>query len=243
MLTPTILYEDEHMLAINKPSGLVVHPDGKSISYTLCNWLVEKYPKIKNVGEPLKMEDGTLVDRPGIVHRLDKETSGVMVIAKTQEGFTHLKHQFKSRKVAKMYHAFTYGNIKEERKTINWPIGRSRGNIRRWTVEKFARGKVREAITYIKVLKRLSLDGMSATFVEARPLTGRTHQIRVHLNAIYHPIVCDKLYSPKNPCLAGFNRVALHARELILKNTKGKELILVAPYPEDFQKVVDGVKG
>lgn len=238
MPEPTILYEDEHILAINKPSGLVVHPDGKSIEPTLCNWLVDKYPDIVDVGEPLKISDGTLVERPGIVHRLDRETSGVMVIAKTQQGFTHLKHQFKNREIVKVYEAFVYGNIKEERKTIDWPIGRSKGNIRRWTVEKFARGKIREAKTQIKVLDRIKVNDEIVSFVEARPLTGRTHQIRVHLNAIYHPIVCDKLYAPKKECLLGFSRVALHAKELIFKNPSGKELTLIAPYPEDFQNVL-----
>lgn len=241
-LTPTILYEDDNILAINKPAGLVVHPDGKSDVYTLCDWLIKKYPQIKNVGEHLKLSDENLIPRPGIVHRLDKDTSGVMLVAKTQEGFMHLKHQFKNRSISKAYHAFVYGNIKVERKTIDWPMGRSKGNIRRWTVEKFARGKIREAVTQVRVLKRFKFDGQMLSFIEARPLTGRTHQIRVHLNAIYHPIVSDSLYAPKNNKTLGFERHALHAFRIVFKNTKGKEITVTAPYPDDFQKALESAE-
>lgn len=240
MPKPTILYEDENMIVINKPSGLIVHPDGKNPGYTLCDWLLEKYPDIKDVGEPLELHDGTLIPRPGIVHRLDRETTGVMVVAKTQEGFYHLKNQFKNRKIIKIYHAFVYGNLKEERKTIDWPIGRSKGSVRKWTTEQFARGKIREALTQVKVLDRIKAeDGSTVTFIEARPLTGRTHQIRVHMTSAYHPLICDRLYASKKPCLLGFSRMALHAKELILKDVNNKELKITAPYPADFREVLE----
>ncbi|MCB9806040.1 RluA family pseudouridine synthase [Candidatus Nomurabacteria bacterium] len=245
-----ILYEDEDIIAINKPAGVVVHPDGKSLNNTLTDKLLEKYPKIKDVGEPLKLQDGRLIKRPGIVHRLDKDTSGVMLVAKTQVGFTHLKAQFKKREILKVYNAFVYGNLKIDKKTIDWPIGRSKGDIRRWTVKKFARGKIREAVTEIKVLNRAVVfenptneksHHEHVSFVEARPMTGRTHQIRVHMKAIYHPLICDELYAPGRAKLLGFERLALHAREIVFQNRQGESVDITAPYPEDFQDAVDRV--
>lgn len=245
-----ILYEDEDIVAINKPAGIVVHKDGKNSYETLTDILLKKYPNIKNVGESMRLTNGTIVERPGIVHRLDKETSGVMLIAKTQTGFTHLKSQFKKREISKIYHAFVYGNLKVDKQVIDWPIGRSKGDIRRWTIKRFARGKIREAVTEIKVLKRVTwhaphqtVQGTSTkeffSLIEARPLTGRTHQIRVHLKAIYHPIICDNLYAPGRSEMLGFERLALHSREIIFNNKKGKKVEVIAPYPDDFQKAID----
>jgi len=99
-----ILYEDKDALVINKPAGLVVHPDGKTKEITLVDWILKKYPKLKNIGEPIILEDGTKILRPGIVHRIDRDTSGCLIIAKNQKAFEFLKGQFKARKVYKVYH-------------------------------------------------------------------------------------------------------------------------------------------
>jgi 23S rRNA pseudouridine1911/1915/1917 synthase len=230
-LSQNILYEDDDILAINKPAGLVVHPDGRTEEPSVSEWFVSKYPKAKDVGEPLGE-----IERPGIVHRIDRETSGVLLLAKTKEGHACLKEQFQNRKVEKIYHAFVYGNVKDDRGTINLPIARSASNFKKWSAERGARGEKREAITFFQVLKRYTSQGV--TLVEVKPKTGRTHQIRVHLKAIHHPVVCDKLYASKQECLLGFSRLALHAKEIKFENLKGEEVRLEAPYPEDFQEAL-----
>jgi len=232
-----ILFEDEHFLAINKPSGLVVHGDGKSSFYTLADWMLEKYPESKDVGEPIELQDGQTILRPGIVHRLDKDTSGVMLLAKTQEAFMFLKAQFQNREVEKTYHTFVYGNLKEDVLAIDAPIGRSANNIRKWTSGKDMRNNksARDAETYITVLTRgkdLKTEE-PVTLVEAKPKTGRTHQIRVHLNYVGRPIVADSLYTKRNTIL-GFTRLALHAKEISFIKMNNEREIITAEYPEDF---------
>ncbi len=256
MEIPT-LYEDTDCLFINKPAGLSVHADGKSTEYTLANWILEKYPMLMTVGEPLKIQIGgedILVPKPGIVHRLDKDTSGVMLIAKNQETYEFFKKQFQEHKIIKTYHCFVYGWIKEDSQIISDAIGRDNGNIRRWVTGKMARGTMRDAVTEITVLKRFAENGHQTTkrvassdspvggstekgtysFVEAKPKTGRTHQIRVHLRSINHPIVSDSLYAQKREKALGFERQALHARELTLTLPEGKMKTIIAPYPSDF---------
>ena len=174
------------------------------------------------------------IERPGIVHRIDRETSGVLLLAKTKKGHACLKEQFQKREIEKIYHLFVSGNLKDDRGTINLPIGRSVSNFKKRSAERGARGEKREAVTYFQMLKRAE-DG-SVTFVEAKPKTGRTHQIRVHFKALHHPLVCDKLYAPNKPCLLDFNRLALHARAITFKTVGGKKVTIEAPYPEDFQK-------
>jgi 23S rRNA pseudouridine1911/1915/1917 synthase len=236
-LIPTILYEDEDILAINKPAGLVVHPDGRTKEYGVSHWMMENYPEAREVGEPIELKDGEVIERPGIVHRIDRETSGVLLLAKTKTGFDILKSQFQNREIHKTYITFVYGNIKDDHGSINLPIGRSAGDFRRWSASRGARGEMREAITYFKVLKRW--DGV--TLVEVKPKTGRTHQIRVHFTALQRPIVGDKLYAGTKPMLLGFGRLALHAREIEFKDTKGEIHTITAPYPEDFLRAFDEV--
>lgn len=221
-----ILYEDAEVLVVNKPAGLLVHGDGRSTEPTLVDWLVEKYPAIVGVGES---------GREGIVHRLDRETSGVMVIAKTPPAFDFLKKQFQSRRVEKIYHAFVYGAVKNDEGVIDRPIARSKRHPVLWSATRGRRGKEREAVTEYKVLKRAG----GYSLVELRPRTGRTHQLRVHLKAINYPVVCDKLYAPNRPCMLGFGRLALHARSIsFLHPTSGATMKIEAPYPADFQKAV-----
>lgn len=226
-----ILFDNEELLVINKPAGLVVHPDGKTKEPTLVDWILENYPNIAEVGEPWITPQGKQIPRPGIVHRLDKETSGVLIIAKTQETFLHLKQQFQEHLVTKIYNAFVYGVMKNDSGVIDRPIGKNRTDFRLWSAQRGARGTLREALTNYTVLKRLP----EHTFVELSPKTGRTHQLRVHLKAINHPIVCDQLYAPNRACALGFSRLALHAKSISFTARFGEILHVEAPFPEDFK--------
>ncbi len=233
-MPPEILFENDLFLAINKPAGLVVHSDGKTREATLVDWLIENYPEIENVGEPLVLADGTVIKRPGIVHRLDRETSGVMIIAKTPESFEYFKNAFKNRDIAKTYNAFVFGHVKEDEDTIDAPIARSKSDFRKWSAQRGARGEKRSAITDYKVLKRFESDGQKFTFLELSPKTGRTHQIRVHLKYLNHPIVGDELYGGKVYAGLGFERTALHARRIAFTGPEGEAYVFDSPYPEDF---------
>ena len=237
-LTPFIIYEDDNILAINKPAGIVVHPDGRTKEDSVSEWFGKKYPKSKTVGEPIKLKNGDIVEREGIVHRIDRDTSGILLLAKTESGFMTLKRQFQDREIEKIYHAFLYGMLKEDHGTIKLPIARSTSDFRKWSAERGARGEKREAITYFQVMKK----NKEVTFVEAKPKTGRTHQIRVHFKALQHPVVCDKLYAPSKPALLGFERLALHARQVSFKDTKGQKHTVVAEYPEDFKNALENMK-
>lgn len=227
---PTILYEDIDIVAINKPSGLVVHSDGRTEEKTLVDWIIEKFPESQNVGESIITTDGKEIKRPGIIHRLDRETSGVMLIAKTKKGFDCLKNQFKLHTVSKEYRAFVYGKIKEDKGIINRPIGRSKKDFRMWSAQRGARGEMREAVTEYEVRFRSEL----YTFVSAFPKTGRTHQIRVHFKAINYPLVCDSLYAPDRGNDLGFTRLALHSYRITFEDTSGQNQTITCPYPEDF---------
>lgn len=230
-----ILYEDEHILAVNKPAGLVVHSDGRTEELTLVDWFLGNYPESKGVGEPIETTDGKVIDRSGIVHRLDRDTSGVMLLAKTKEGHAHLKAQFQNRETKKIYLAVVYGSLKQSEGVIDRPIGRNKNDFRKWTAERGARGEMREAKTEYTVLERFEHKGEQYSLVEVRPLTGRTHQIRVHMKAIGYPLVCDALYASKRPPALGFERTALHAKLLVFRNLKGEEVTVEAPIPHDFE--------
>lgn len=245
-----ILYEDNDVLAVNKPAGLVVHGDGKTEEPTLVDWILEKYPETKDVGEPGRNSKGEIIFRPGIVHRLDRETSGVLLIAKTQESFEFLKKQFQNHEVKKVYHAFVYGEMNPIRAdgrkrpisngtgtdwhTIDRPIGRSTKDFRMWSAQRGARGEMREAVTDYKVL--FKSDGYS--FVEVYPKTGRTHQIRVHFKAINYPLVCDSLYAPNHQNTLGFERLALHSYQVTFTGLDGLSHTITAPYPDDFKSAI-----
>ena len=219
-----ILYEDNDLLVVNKPAGLMVHPDGKSNGPFLTDWLLEKFPELKNVGESW----------PGIVHRLDVGTSGVLIVAKNQPTYLWLKKQFQNRKISKVYNAFVWGEMKDDRGIIDKPIGRSKNDFRQRSAERGKKGKIRDAITHFVVKKKNN--GFS--FLEIRPKTGRTHQIRVHLKAIGYPVVGDSLYAPKRLPALGFNRLALHAFSIEFENSTHKKISVTAPLPEDFQNAL-----
>ena len=202
---------------------------------------MENFPQVKGVGESIISTSGVEIEKPGIVHRLDKETSGVILIALNQKAYEYFKQQFKNREVQKVYSAFSYGNIKSDLFKVEEPMGKDRKDFRKRTT-KNPRGKVRDAITNFKVLNR-GKDGEELfVFVEARPRTGRMHQIRVHLKHSNTPIVCDRLYSPKKKSILGFERLALHAKTLIFKDLEGEEVSVEADFPEDFKNAISKIR-
>ena len=231
-----IIYENEEVLVVNKPAGLVVHSDGKTDEPTLVDFILKNYPEIEGVGEPA-IYDGKEIARPGIVHRLDRETSGVIVIAKTQDSFLNLKKQFQGREITKTYNAFLYGVVKDKSGIIDLSIGRSKSDFKQWSAQHGARGELREAVTHYKVLK----ENKDFTYVEVVPKTGRTHQIRVHFKAINHPVVCDKIYAPKRKCELDFERLALHACSLSFKLQSGEIITAEAELPQDFEQALEAI--
>ena len=223
-----VIYEDKNFLVINKPAGIVVHPDEHHKTETLVQFLAKKYPEIENVGgDP---------SRPGLVHRLDKDTSGLLIVAKDQKSFEYLKSVFQKREVKKTYLVLVSGNVKTSSGIIDLPIGRSRKDSQRRIAGRGASGKLREAVTEYKVVKRFE----KFTLLETRLITGRTHQIRAHFAAISRPVACDKIYGGKNPaCPAGLVRQFLHAWKLEFVSPSGAKMSFEADLPEDLQAVLD----
>ncbi|MFA5776929.1 MAG: RluA family pseudouridine synthase [Parcubacteria group bacterium] len=221
-----IIYSDDNIIVINKQAGIQVHPDSNERKNTLANALVSKFPEIKDVHD----ESLGAYLRPGIVHRLDKDTSGVMIIARNQKTFDELKEMFQERKIHKKYVAIVYGQLKDKKGIITKAIARSESYKKQSIAGAKTKTKVRGAVTEYKQLKRFN----SYSLVEARPLTGRMHQIRIHLFSIGHPVVGDKLYklkSIKANILA--KRQLLHAEETDF-TLFGKKFRFSAPLPEDF---------
>lgn len=221
-----VLYEDNDIIVVNKPKGLVVHPANGNPDGTLVNAL-------------MKICKGTLSGiggeiRPGIVHRLDKDTSGVLIVAKNDKAHLALCKQIKNREVKKTYLALTRGIIKENEATINMPIGRSTTDRKKMAVVKTGK----EAITYFKVLERFKEN----TLLEINLETGRTHQIRVHLSQIGYPIVGDMVYSNgKNKF--GVQGQMLHAWKIkFMHPITGKEMEIEAPLPPYFKDVLEKLK-
>ncbi len=206
-----IIFEDDDIIVVNKPAGIIVYPDGKHDYPALSHWLEKKYKEFH------------------FVHRIDRETSGVLVLAKTEEAHAFLKAQFQEREIKKVYRAFIHGALKEARGQIERPIGSSRGGRGPRSATR-PHGVERAAST---VWKRL-MNGTGVSYIEAFPKTGRTHQIRVHCAAIQHPILMDQLYGPGRPKLLGFDRLALHALSITVLLPSGKERTFEAPLPPDF---------
>lgn len=254
-----ILYEDKDLMALNKPAGIAVHSDGKNKKEkTIADWILENYPKLEKVGEPMEIEykgKQIKIARPGIVHRLDRETSGVLLVAKNQKTFLSLKSQFQNHEVKKTYRAFVYGFVTDpkaslatgKRGVINAPIGRSSNDIRAYTAGRGAKEPIREAVTEYIILKKFSdinTDGLENkqehqfTYIEAYPKTGRTHQIRVHMRYINHPVVSDPVYRGSKEKALGMKRLALHAYSITFLLQNREQKIVISPLPADFKKVI-----
>ena len=218
-----IVYEDKDIIVVNKPKGMVVHPAVGNLDGTLVNAIMA------HCKENLSGIGGEL--RPGIVHRLDKDTSGLLIVAKNDKAHIAISNQIQNREVKKVYLALVRGNVPEDEATIDMPIGRSTKDRKKMAVTK--NGK--NAITHFKVLERFG----NYTFLEVRIETGRTHQIRVHMSEIGHPVVGDMVYSNgKNEF--GVEGQMLHAKSLTFKHPiTGKLLNLEAPLPEYFEEVLN----
>jgi 23S rRNA pseudouridine1911/1915/1917 synthase len=233
-----ILLETEHYLVINKPAGLVVHSDGKTKESTLVDWILKERPEILGVGEPMVV-DGKILERSGIVHRLDRETSGAMIIAKNQKSFEFFKQQFKDRKIQKEYHSFVWGHFKQNSGIVDEPIGRSSGDFRRWQAGRGIRGESRDALTRWEMVASFEDDqNQLFSFIKLFPKTGRTHQLRVHMKWLQKPIVSDSLYAPTKSNALGFSRLALHAHKISFNDEQGKDITVDAPYPTDFSNAL-----
>lgn len=230
-----IIYEDNHTLVIDKPAGIMVHPDERNDEETISDWVKKTY----------KVTTGDK-GREGIVHRLDRNTTGVLIIAKDDIAFTTLKKQFKDHTTRKVYRAIVEGHIKHDTGMISLPIARAKSDFRKRTIvdmfSQDARGKESEAITRYKVLARSKeKEGRQYTYVECYPLTGRTHQIRAHMRGIRHPIIGDELYGSKMGQQEA-DRSMLHAYSLTIEIPgveKGKvKKTFVAEIPKDMEKTL-----
>jgi 23S rRNA pseudouridine1911/1915/1917 synthase len=234
----TILYEDSSIIVIDKPPGMVVHPAAGNPSGTLVNALLYHCKDLGGI-------NGVL--RPGIVHRLDKDTSGVMVVAKDDEAYHQLTKQFENRTVEKVYLAIAYGQFGKEEGLIDSPIGRHPSERKRMSTRT---KKGRMAVTQWKVLERL--DGF--TLLEITPQTGRTHQIRVHLSSMGHPLLGDPVYGRKGrpgsihdpglkECVKRMDRQALHAHRLGFNYPRtGERVQFVSPIPQDMREVLEWLR-
>ena len=246
---PILLYEDKNFLALYKPAGVLVH-EAHSMKHeaknaprstfpvsgnlTLVDWLVKNYPEVKKVGDEPEI-------RPGIVHRLDKDTSGVILVARNQKYFEYLKKLFQNHQIKKTYLALIWGKLEPKVGVIKKPILVKGGTVKRtvW------RGKMeKSAVTEYEVLKNFNITNpddrhnlLYFSLVEVSPKTGRTHQIRVHLASIGHPVVGDALYGPKtNPF--GLNRQFLHAASLEFNAAQGKRIRIDAELSPELKAVL-----
>ncbi len=238
----SIIYEDADVVVINKPDGVLSHDDGEERvdgRETVVDWFLGHVPSAREVGEPGLGKKGEPLLRSGVVHRLDRETSGVMILAKTQEAFLHLKHQFQERAVEKEYRAFVYGTMKEKWGRIDRAIGRSAKDFRLRSAQRGSKGLQREAVTDWELVGQ----NESYAYLRVLPKTGRTHQIRVHLKAINHPVISDTLYAPSMPQALGFARLALHAHVLGITLPSGDAKRFMAPLPQVFIDAADTLSG
>lgn len=235
----SIVFEDKNFVVVNKPPGLMVHPTKTSQEKTLVDFLLKEYPEVSGVGDNPS-------ERPGIVHRLDKDTSGVLVVARTQSFFEYIKKLFsagggsalsgQSPSIKKMYIALVFGETPESG-VIDMPVGLKSGTTKR-SVNAKRMKMIKEAVTEYKTLKTFSYKGGDFSLIELYPRTGRTHQLRVHLASIHHPVVGDQLYGKrKNPW--GLARQFLHAESIEFSMPDGKRIRAEADMPEDLRSILD----
>ena len=217
-----IIYEDNDIIVINKPKGMVVHPGNGNPDNTLVNAVLAHCKgSLSGIGGEI---------RPGIVHRIDKDTSGLIIVAKNDKSHINLSEQIKNHEVTKIYTALVKGNISEDEATIDMPIGRDKKDRKKMSVTRDGK----EAVSHIKVVKRYG----NYTLIRVKIDTGRTHQIRVHMAKIGHPVVGDEVYSSgKNEF--GVKGQMLHSTILKFKHPiSGKEIMLEAPLPQYFEDVL-----
>lgn len=229
-----IVYEDDDVLVVNKPAGMVVHPAPGNYNGTLVNAIMY------HCGDKLSSINGVI--RPGIVHRIDKDTSGLLMIAKNDRAHSSLSQQLSEHSITRRYRAIVYSNIKEDEGTVDASIGRDpRNRLRNAVITEGMPGfeSARNAVTHYRVLERFG----EFTLIEAALETGRTHQIRVHMSYIKHPLLGDELYGPaKNR--QGAKRQMLHAGKLgFVHPSTGEYIEFESPLPDDFEKVLSKLRG
>ena len=244
-----IVYEDADIIVVNKPTGMVVHPAPGNYTGTLVNAL------LYHCGDSLSGVGG--VKRPGIVHRIDKDTSGLLVVAKNDDAHNALSAQLKTHTVSRVYHAVCIGNLKEDKETLTYPIGRNPTDRKKMaafpvgTPTGDSGGAIRTAVTHYTVLERFSVGakwGQAFTYVKCELETGRTHQIRVHLSATGHPLLGDPLYGGEGTrfgkAVGGLlHGQMLHAKELrLIHPCTGKEMRFECDLPEEFEKVLERLR-
>ena len=227
-----VIYEDNDIIVINKPAGMVVHPAPGNESGTLVNALMA------HCGNSLSGINGEI--RPGIVHRIDKDTSGLLVCAKNDEAHVFLSSLLKTHDIRRVYHAIVIGNLKKDSGTVNAPIARHRTDRKRMAVYPVGTPDAREAITHYRVVERFH----GYTYAEMRLETGRTHQIRVHMSSISHPLMGDTVYGGgKTPFEKKHGKLlngqCLHAAQLSFPHPRtGETMTFYAPLPENFQRLL-----
>ena len=229
----SVIYEDENFLALSKTAGVLTHGIKNKESgikeSTVADWLLERYPEVKTVGDDPE-------ERPGIVHRLDKDTSGVLLVARNQKTFDYLKKLFQEHKITKTYLALVWGKLAGGG-IVDVPIGLKPGTVRRVIQGKNLK-MVKEAVTEYKALKSFKKGADEFTLVELVPKTGRTHQLRVHMKSVNHPVVGDAVYGPKkNPF--GLHRQFLHAESIEFTKSDGSRLKLEAELPVELREIID----
>jgi len=223
-----IVFKNKDLVVIDKQSGIIVHPPHKPFDKTtISDLLVKKFSEIKSVGENM---------RPGIVHRLDKDVSGLMVAARNKLAFEHLKNEFKQGNVKKIYTGLVFGKVKNQTGEISLKIGRSKSSKRMAARPEGQEGK--EALTFYRVIKKFT----NATLLEIELKTGRTHQIRAHFHAIGHPLFGDPLYKPKKSSKNISPRIFLHSTILGFHNLNNEWLEFNSPLPDDLNEYLNELK-
>ncbi|MBU6414797.1 RluA family pseudouridine synthase [Patescibacteria group bacterium] len=226
-----IIYAGKDFIAVNKPAGIAMH-GGKSVrGKTVADFLVAQFPELKKVGDDPAV-------RPGMVHRLDKDTSGVLLVARTEQAFHDLKNLFKMRQVEKTYAALAVGHVVPRKRIVDLKIGRMVKRPALRATEQSNIKNEREAKTEYRVLTYLQ----GYSLLEVKPKTGRMHQVRVHLRAIGYPVAGDKLYGKKNAGPEGLHRQFLHASSLSFSYPEGKRWRFEADLPDDLAKVLKNLE-
>lgn len=237
---PRLITSNPYLLVIDKPAGVIAHSDGRTVESSIAGWLAQVYPEQRGIGTPWVSPQGEAVDVCGLVHRLDRTTSGVLIAARSQEVFVYMRGEFKARRVEKTYRALVYG----------WPddVGHIVAAIERlprtttsgvvvrgWAAVPCNEDNSRAAVTDWRVISRGETRGERWACIEAYPRTGRTHQIRVHLASVGHPIIADHLYAPDRAPVLGLTRPALHALSISVTLPDGVRETYTAPMPDDIR--------
>jgi 23S rRNA pseudouridine1911/1915/1917 synthase len=219
----SILYADEDIIVVDKPAGMAVHPGAGMRTGTLVHGLLYHFPDLAGLGDP---------ERPGIVHRLDKDTSGVMVVARNPASYLEMKRKFKAREIKKVYRALAWGHLARAEGSFDWPIGRHSVHGDRMSIRT---NKPRTASTEYRVLQEYK----DSSLLDVRPITGRTHQIRVHLSAAGHPVAGDRRYGSIRKPGYTFDRLFLHAYHLAFRHPRtGAPMQFTSPLPEALDDIL-----